>query len=272
VRGNWIEGVERGEGLSANGIHSWNSRELTIEANRVTGHRDGIYLEFTSESTITENEASDNARYGLHFMYSDGNRFYRNRFAANGAGVAVMYSRSVEVEENEFVRHEGRASYGLLLKEISHSLLVRNQFSANAVAMHLDTSSNNRVTGNVFEQNGLAVSLWASAEGNEFASNSFVNNLFDFHTNSTGASTNVLRGNYYSSYVGYDLDHDGFGDLPYRPIAYSAVVLARYPLAGLLAKSPFFELLDLSERLLPAFAPSGFVDESPALRPPKEER
>ncbi len=268
VRRNMVEGVPRGEGMSANGIHTWNSSRLRIEGNQVRGHRDGIYLEFTSQSEIIGNESTENIRYGLHFMYSDDNRFLRNRFFSNGAGVAVMYSNRVGIEDNEFSRHQGRASYGLLLKEISRSVLQRNRFFDNSTAVHFDGSQRNQVAHNLFRANGLAVSLWASAEENRFEGNIFEANLFDFHTNSTGPTTNRLQGNYFSGYLGYDLDRDGFGDIPYRPFSYSAVLLARYPLAGLLAKSAFFELLDLSERLLPSFVPAQLVDEHPLMHRP----
>lgn len=268
VQRNEIRGIPRGEAGSANGIHAWNSSKLRIEHNRVSGHRDGIYLEFTNDSEILGNTAEANVRYGLHFMYADRNRFRHNRFATNGAGVAVMYSQHVDMEQNEFREHEGRASYGLLLKEISHSRLHCNRFLRNSVGAHFDESNHNLIVGNRFEANGLAVSLWASAEGNEFRANVFDGNVFDFHTNSTGETTNRLEGNYYSAYLGYDRDRDGYGDLPFRPFAYSAVLLGRYPLAGLLVKSPFFELLDFSERLLPSFAPAGLVDDQPALHPP----
>src|SRR5690606_11329941 len=40
---------------SANGIHIWKSKFVTIEDNIIQGHRDGIYLEFVESSTITNN-------------------------------------------------------------------------------------------------------------------------------------------------------------------------------------------------------------------------
>ncbi|MCX8073208.1 MAG: nitrous oxide reductase family maturation protein NosD [Candidatus Binatia bacterium] len=269
VENNVIVGVPRGEGGSGNGIHTWNSAGLVVVGNQVTGHRDGIYLEFTSDSVLTDNRAEDNIRYGLHFMYSDQNGFARNTFQRNGAGVAVMYSRKVAMQENTFIGHEGKAAYGFLLKEIAESSLVNNWFEANSVALHLDQSNRNEVRGNAFCRNGLAISLWGSAEQNDFAENSFEGNLFDVYTNSLQSGGNRFERNYFSSYWGYDRDRDGCGDLPFRPVSFSAVLLARYPLAGLLAKSLFFEFLDLTERLIPAFAPSELADLRPSLRPTK---
>src|SRR5690606_12967499 len=58
---------------SANGIHIWKSKFMTIQGNIIQGHRDAIYLEFVENSTITDNQCLQNKRYGLHFMFSHDN-------------------------------------------------------------------------------------------------------------------------------------------------------------------------------------------------------
>ncbi len=266
IERNVIHGVPRGEGGSGNGVHAWNSTRLVVNANQVRGHRDGIYLEFTSESELVDNLATENIRYGLHFMYSDRNKFVRNHFERNGAGVAVMYSRDVAMEQNTFALHKGKAAYGLLLKEIAGSSLVRNCFTENSVALHLDQSNHNEIRRNDFSRNGFAISLWGSAEDNLFTENVLEGNLIDVYTNSLQHGGNRFEGNYYSGYWGYDRNGDGHGDIPFRPVSFSAVLLARYPLAGLLVKSAFFEFLDMAERLIPAFAPAELADSRPKIR------
>ena len=95
ISGNLIEGQGRGQAAAGNGIHLFSSRGFTVSGNRIRGHRDGIYLEFSGHATIVGNESRQNLRYGLHFMYSDSCEYRRNVFAGNAAGVAVMYSRRV---------------------------------------------------------------------------------------------------------------------------------------------------------------------------------
>src|SRR5690606_35298833 len=82
---------------SANGIHIWKSKFMTIQGNVIQGHRDAIYLEFVENSTITNNQSIQNKRDGLHFMFSHDNVFKNNIFRENDAGVAVMYSKRVEM-------------------------------------------------------------------------------------------------------------------------------------------------------------------------------
>ena len=81
------EPVEKGIGQSAencdttlvsnrrgNGIHQWNCEGNLIRGNEISETRDGIYFSFTNNSRV-ENNLVHHVRYGLHYMYSDGQRF-----------------------------------------------------------------------------------------------------------------------------------------------------------------------------------------------------
>ncbi|HEY2896587.1 MAG TPA: NosD domain-containing protein, partial [Gemmatimonadaceae bacterium] len=116
VEGNQLRAEHVSDATSGNGIHLWHSREITIAENHITGHRDGIYFEFTRQAHVHGNVSTDNLRYGLHFMYSDSCDYEGNTFRHNGAGVAVMYSHGVQMVENRFEGNRGAAAYGLLLK------------------------------------------------------------------------------------------------------------------------------------------------------------
>ena len=105
---NVIAGEGTSEVHSGNAIHLWNSSDVTVDGNLLTGHRDGIYLEFSRGARILRNESTRNHRYGLHFMFSHECEYRENRFAANGAGVAVMYSRQVVMDRNRFEDNWGR--------------------------------------------------------------------------------------------------------------------------------------------------------------------
>src|SRR5437762_8403479 len=83
---NVITGAGATDGASGNGIHLWSSSRITIDGNRISGQRDGIYFEFVHDSEIRGNTSERNLRYGLHFMYSDDCRYLDNIFRANGAG------------------------------------------------------------------------------------------------------------------------------------------------------------------------------------------
>lgn len=268
IVGNQVAGPGAAYSLSGNAIHCWSCHDVTIANNRVTGHRDGIYLEFSNQSSILQNEVVENLRYGLHFMRSDSSLYQGNAFLRNGAGIAVMYSSRVTILGNRFLDNRGSAAYALLLKEISDSRVEDNDFAGNTVGLYLENSNRNRITENRFRENGRAVRVLANAVGNEFAGNSFVRNSFDVTTNSRSA-TSRFDGNYWDQYRGYDLDRDGVGDIPFRPVRLFSLLVEQNDPALILLRSPFVDLLDVAERVFPVLTPAALADGRPLMAAPR---
>jgi nitrous oxidase accessory protein len=265
VRDNVILGNADSESFSGNGIHLWNATDMRLVGNRVSGHRDGIYLEFVRASAIVGNTSEKNLRYGLHFMFSEGNDYRANAFRRNGAGVAVMYSRQVTMVENAFEENWGPAAYGLLLKDIDDSRIVANTFRQNTVALYAEGSNRIAVEGNAFVRNGWAIRVMANSMGMTFTQNNFIGNTFDVTTNSS-RTFNTFVQNYWDQYKGYDLNRDGIGDVPYRPVRLFALLIETYPEAILLLRSPMIEFLEVAERVIPVFTPQVLADQRPLMR------
>ena len=265
ILNNTIRGHARTEVTSGNGIHLWTSRRITIAGNRVSGHRDGIYFEFVHDSDIRDNISEGNLRYGLHFMFSDDCRYVSNTFRQNGSGVAVMYTKHVTMIDNRFEDNWGPAAYGLLLKEISDPVLTGNHFTRNTVGLFADGAMRIQATKNSFLNNGWAIKLMSSTADGRFVANDFVGNSFDVATNSR-SSTNDFQSNYWDSYRGFDLDGDGLGDVPHRPVRLYATVASQDPVAVILLRGLFAGLLDAAERAMPVFTPVGLTDPHPRMR------
>jgi len=265
IAGNILRATGRRETESGNGIHLWTSRRITITDNRVSGHRDGIYFEFVHDSDIRDNISHDNLRYGLHFMYSDDCRYVHNVFRRNGSGVAVMFTKRVQMIGNRFEDNWGSAAYGLLLKEIADSRLDANVFSRNTTGLLADGANRLVAVNNDFVGNGWAVKLEASTIDGRFERNNFSENSFDIATNSRSPST-TFAGNYWDGYRGYDLNRDGVGDVPYRPVGLFSVIVEHNAPALILMRSAFVELLEGAERMIPTLTPEILVDATPAMR------
>ena len=249
-----------------NGVHMWYCRDIAVQDNQIHGQRDGIYLEFVTHSTISGNDSSDNLRYGLHFMFSDSCRYEKNRFARNGAGVAVMYTSQVDMLENSFEDSWGGASYGLLLKDIRDSRVVGNVISGNSVGIYLEGSDRIVIEGNQFHANGWAIKIMANCVGSKFTANDFIDNSFQVATNSR-QSFSEFDGNYWSTYHGYDLDRDGFGDMPYRPVSLYSLIVESEPATMVLIRSLLVDLLNLAERIMPSLTPEALADTKPRMKP-----
>lgn len=253
------------ESYAGNGVHLWNSQDITIEDNYIDGHRDGIYLEFSKNATITGNTSVNSLRYGLHFMFSNDCVYRRNTFRNNSAGVAVMYTKRVIMTENLMENNWGPASFGLLLKDIDDSHIHNNIFYKNTLGIYADGSHRAKIENNEFIENGWAVRIWASCSDNVFTRNNFINNTFDVATNST-RHFNTFIENYWSNYDGYDLSGDGFGDVPYRPVRLFSYIVEQYPTSLILLRSQLILVLDIAERIIPTLTPETLVDERPLMR------
>jgi nitrous oxidase accessory protein len=267
IRNNEVTGAATSEVFSGNAIHLWNSSFVSIEGNHLSGHRDGIYLEFVQDSSVTDNISEDHLRYGLHFMFSSGNEFHRNTFQRSGAGVAVMYSKETVMMNNRFADNWGSAAYGLLLKEINDSTVADNTFFRNTVAIYSDGSNRIEVSGNEFLRNGHAVRLLATSMSMHFTHNTFTGNTFDV-TTTTSRSYNDFVENYWDNYQGFDLDRDNVGDVPYRPVRLFSMTVENYPQTMILLRSPLEQFLDYAERLLPVFTPRAIEDDRPVVGKP----
>ena len=250
---------------SGNGIHGWHSSNLEILDNELSNLRDGIYLEFVDESKIYRNLSHNNLRYGLHFMFSNHDDYFDNIFTENGAGVAVMFSKFINMSRNHFYKNWGTASYGLLLKEIYDAEIEDNVFEENTIGIFVEGSTRVNYFGNDFKQNGWAVKIAGGCYTNRFKSNNFLNNSFDVSYN-TKMNDNIFEGNFWSSYSGYDLDKDGVGDVPYRPVKLFSYVVNRTPETIILLRSLFIDILNFSERVSPVFTPDNLVDQAPKTR------
>lgn len=261
---NIMIGNAKDQVSGGNGIHAWYSSSITASNNMITRHRDGIYLEFASNSNVENNFVAQNIRYGLHFMFSNGNEFRKNKFIENQTGVAVMYSKKIKMLNNIFSKSWGRASYGILLKEISDSVINENVFSSNTVAIFSDGSNRNKFTNNIFKLNGWAADIWGSSDNNVFKSNSFLGNYFDIKTNSKNFR-NIFTMNFWSKYKGYDLNLDGIGDIPHRPMSIFSLWVSRFSELLIMLNSPVIEFLEIAENIFPILTPAELVDISPLM-------
>ena len=265
IENNRLTAYKTEEQQSGNGIHCWKSDSMHISGNTVSGHRDGIYFEFVTHSSITKNTSFRNIRYGLHFMFSHNDSYIANHFKANGAGVAVMYSHGVSMYNNSFEENWGDAAYGLLLKEISDSYISGNSFVKNTSGIYMEGASRIRLQKNLFCSNGWGLKIQASCMDITVTKNNFIGNTFDVGTNGT-LVLNSFDNNYWDKYDGYDLNKDRIGDVPYRPVSMYSMIVEKNPPAMLLFRSFITSLLDKTEKVLPSLTPEGLKDNHPLMK------
>lgn len=265
IRNNLISSEAVSEAGAGNGIHLWQCSHVTIRQNEIHHVRDGIYFEFVTESTISENFSHHNIRYGLHFMFSNNDAYHQNVFTHNGAGVAVMFSKFITMTYNEFRENWGTASYGLLLKEIYDADIRYNRFEENTIGINLEGSTRIQYENNNFVRNGWAIKIAGACYTNIFTHNNFLHNSFDISYNSK-LNDNSFNQNYWSSYTGYDLDKNGIGDIPFRPVKLFSYVVNQTPETIVLLRSLFVDIINFSEKVSPVFTPDNLMDYKPLMK------
>jgi nitrous oxidase accessory protein len=263
IEGSTIVGKDLPHVRRGDAIRLWYSSGCRLIGNDVSRSRDVVI--WYSANTVVEDNVVRTSRYGLHYMYSNGNVFRRNRFEDNQVGAAIMYSRGIELTENAFSFSDGPAAYGLLVKDADDVFIVENRFIGNATALFVDNAPQARdgrvdVRANLVARNDVGLALQPLSRRIRFWDNAFLGNRTQVQVLGSGsAEGNVWavdgRGNYWSDALTYDADGDGVSDIPYRSESTYEVLADRYPVLGFFDGTPGAEAIDLAARLFPIFAP-----------------
>ncbi len=286
VIGNVITGIaelrvpDRGDG-----IHLWNDAWCVIRGNDVSGVRDGIYDYVSHDNLIADNRIHD-VRYGVHQMYTKNETLHGNISSNNVAGMALMSSAHMRVADNRLFDN---SSYGILFNYVTYSDISGNEIhditgepgvgnqvvsGGEGKALFVYNSGFNRIHDNLLTDSPIGIHITAGSQDNRVYNNAFVNNRTQVKYVQNVADEWSLdgKGNYWSNYLGWDLDGDRIGDVPYRPNDGVDVLLWKYPDARVLMSSPSILLLRYVQRAFPVFTPPSVQDSHPLMRIPEKLR
>jgi len=153
----------------------------------------------------------------------------------------------------------------MLLKEINDAEIKGNIFEENTIGINIEGSNRIKYINNNFINNGWAIKVRGACYSNKFTGNNFLYNSFDISYNSN-INDNEFDKNYWSNYTGYDLNDDGIGDVPYRPVKLFSYIVNRTPETIILLRSLFIDIIDFSEKVSPVFTPDNLLDDHPLIK------
>jgi nitrous oxidase accessory protein len=270
IIGNAIVGrKEIDYGSRGSGIHIWNSHRNVVRGNSIEHARDGFYIQYANH-TLIERSKVTGTRYGLHYMYADSNAFRFNTFTENIAGAAIMYSKEITFRHNIFAHNRGFASYGILFQDCKGIIADSNIIVDNAVGLFFEASSGNRFAHNIIARNDVALQIFQNSTGNIFFENNFIDNLSPLSIVGKRTESHWSwqgRGNYWSSYDGYDVDGDGIGDVPMKIQNVFHYLEGRSPNLRLYLYSPASQALAAATRAFPIIKINEELDTAPLIRP-----
>lgn len=277
VRENEITGInEQALGLRGDGIRLWETRNSRVERNTVEHSRD-VVVWYSPDNRIVGNVVR-HGRYGTHFMYSSGNLVEGNVYLEDVVGLFIMYSHGITVRRNLVAEASGGGGMGLGLKDSGNITVAGNVFVHDTVGAYIDGSPAtdgevDRFEGNLFRLGQTGVIFHASQHGNQFLRNSFRDVGTSVAVEGGGdAMETRWEGNDFDDYQGYDLDGDGFGDVPYELRSLSDELTSQASALELLHGSPAMALVDLASHIAPLFEPRIIlIDRHPRMDPSRAE-
>lgn len=273
VEGNVISGKDLAVPRRGDAIRIWQSRGVTVRNNKIQFARD-VVLWYSSDLLVEDNHVSD-GRYGLHFMYCDDAVIRGNLLWNNSVGAFLMYSRRLRLEQNTLAANHGPSGYGVGLKDMDDARVTGNLFLGNRVGVFLDNSprevrSTALVRGNRFVGNDAGVKMLPNVRRAEFIANSFEENQEQVEIAGGGSAVaeNRWQGNFWSDYLGFDVDRDGLGDVPYRSQRLFESFADRAPELEVFSLGLAARFLDFAARVLPSVRPQPkLTDPEPKVRP-----
>ena len=273
IKGNLsLRSADRGNGIQvANVTHSH------IFNNEVYEIRDGIYV-ISSQNNLIENNVMHDLRYGIHYMYSYDNTVKDNTAFSTRAGYALMSSRRLTITGNKTTDSE---DYGFLLNFITQSTFSNNHIKnvwtkpenkvlgRDGKGLFVYNSVFNTLENNIVDTAEIGIHLTAGSENIKIFGNSFINNptQVKYVSNTKQEWSKDGRGNYWSNYLGWDMDNDGIGDAIFEPNDGIDKLVWQYPEMKMIMDSPAILILRWVQKQFPVLKPPGVKDSYPLMTP-----
>lgn len=274
ITSNDIGGVPNLDfGLRGDAIRLWETHHAVISQNDVHDERD-ILVWYSGQVQVKHNRVV-RGRYGTHFMFATDSEVEGNLYRDEIVGLFAMYSHQIGIRHNLFAGADTVNGMGIGTKESGNLNIAGNRFVTDTVGLYLDNTplrynESLQVNGNQFALCRNAVRFLSSPARTHFQDNAFQSNQtqVEVRGGDNALSSDWLR-NYFDDYQGYDLNHDGTGDLPYRIESYSGALISEHPQIAFFRRTPALALVDTLGHLFPLFPPAVLLeDPSPRMRAP----
>ncbi len=279
-----LRSADRGNGIQLSIV-----KNVEVSGNEISHTRDGLYV-ISSQHNVLKNNTMHDLRYGIHYMYSHSNQVMGNLAYNTRAGYALMSSKYLTVSGNETRDSE---DYGFLMNFITYSKITNNRIQnvwtkpenkvlgRDGKGLFVYNSGYNTIAYNTVDTAEIGIHLTAGSEKTKVYGNCFINNptQVKYVVNREEEWSFEGEGNFWSNYLGWDLNNDGRGDVAFEPNDSIEKIVWKYPEARVLLDSPAVVILRWMQGQFPILKPVGVKDSFPLMKsflsnkePQKKER
>ncbi|MDO8055377.1 MAG: NosD domain-containing protein, partial [Candidatus Hermodarchaeota archaeon] len=191
------------------GILLNESLGLVILENEFYNNEWGLAAAYCNAIKITNNWCEAN-QVGITCVYGAENSISENTCYKNNEGITFHYARGSRIFKNNCNQH---FVYSIFLQGGSRNYIQENYCYYSPEGIHLQAEKETTIILNTLSRNGYGVYLDDESSFNQVLLNDFMDNLLAHAWND--GRDNVFDGNYWPDYVGWDLNFDGYGELPY---------------------------------------------------------
>ena len=278
IQGNTaLRSADRGNGIQLSIV-----KNVEVKGNEIFHTRDGLYI-ISSQENVLENNIMHDLRYGIHYMYSHSNQVLNNHAYNTRAGYALMSSKKLLVQGNTSQNSE---DYGFLMNFITSSTISQNSIKdvwtkpenkvlgRDGKGLFVYNSAYNTISGNIIDTAEIGIHLTAGSENTKVYGNSFINNptQVKYVSNKKQEWSHEGQGNYWSNYVGWDINNDQIGDVVFEPNDGIDKLVWQYPEMKMLMDSPAVLILRWVQRQFPILKPPGVKDSFPLMSSPHQQQ
>ena len=226
IENNYITSKDFEIELRGNALKLYYSNNNTIRNNKIYNTKD-VLFSYSNNNLITQNHI-EKARFALHFLKSNNNIIDNNHFTFNSVGLLFGGAKNTKVLNNMIKSSIGKAGIGVLIKGVSNFIFKNNTVTFNNKAFYIDAKHNETsikrfITDNEISYNMEALHFHGAIKQNLIKNNKIFGNIDDVVKSVRGNSTskNIVEGNYWDHYAGFDRDNDNIGDTSHKILQYA---------------------------------------------------